>query len=190
MRHMTEAVVADATRWTETERRAVASFFDDLAPEWDERHRNPSTGVLADAWLRGDVPSTGRLLEVGSGTGRHSSWLAERADELLCVDVAWQMLTRAPAAPGQRLLADGAHLPLPDASVDTAVLLNAFLFPAELRRVLRPGGVVVWANSRGAGTPIYLPAERVVEAMGDAWAGMASEADGGSWVVARRQLPD
>ena len=59
------------------------------------------------------------------------------------------MLLRAPAEPGHRVLADGARLPLADGAASAVVLVNCFLFPAEVDRVLGPDGVVVWVNSSG-----------------------------------------
>ena len=40
--------------------------------------------------------------------------------------------------------------------VAAVVLINAFLFPAEVARVLSRDGVLVWVNSSGEQTPIYL----------------------------------
>jgi hypothetical protein len=96
------------------------------------------------------------------------------------------MLARAPADAGLRVRGDGVALPLPDGSVDALVLINAFLFPAEARRVVAPAGVVVWVNTSGDGTPIYLSAEDVLLALGDGWEGRASEAALGTWTVLRR----
>ena len=60
------------------------------------------------------------------------------------------MLLRQPADVGHRVLADGARPPAPDAAADAVVLVNCFLFPDEVDRVLAPDGVVVWVNSSGA----------------------------------------
>ena len=39
--------------------------------------------------------------------------------------------------------------------------MNAFLFPAEARRVVGPAGVLEWVNTSGDKTPIHLSAEYV-----------------------------
>ena len=57
-----------------------------------------------------------------------------------------------PASPG-RLVA----LPVADAPLDVVLMINMFLFPAEVDRVLPPGGHVVWVNTLGDQTPIHLP---------------------------------
>lgn len=66
------------------------------------------------------------------------------------------------------------------------MLVNAFLFPAEIDRVLAPRGVVVWVNTSGASTPIHLPAEEVEAALPGRWEAVASEAAGGTWAVLTR----
>ena len=66
------------------------------------------------------------------------------------------------------------------------VLINAFLFPAEVDRVLAPDGVVVWVNSSGPQTPIYLSVDDVVSRLPGSWEGVASQAGEGHWGVLRR----
>src|SRR3546814_18644988 len=90
------------------------------------------------------------------------------------------MLRRAPADAGLRVLGDGARLPLADGSLDAVVLINAFLFPREVHRLLGPRGVVVWVNSSGTETPIHLPAEDVATALPGGWTGVTSEAGPGT----------
>ncbi|MCU1496150.1 MAG: hypothetical protein JWM47_103, partial [Acidimicrobiales bacterium] len=52
--------------------------------------------------------------------------------------------------------------------------------------VLGADGVVVWVNSSGDQTPIYLPAEDVAAALPGGWTGVASGAGAGLWCVLRR----
>jgi hypothetical protein len=99
------------------------------------------------------------------------------------------MLRLAPAGVGYRLLADGARLPLAAGSADAVVLVNCFLFPQEVVRVLSPGGVVVWVNSSGTNTPIHLPCDDVLAALPGRWAGVQSQAGVGIWCVVHRDEP-
>jgi ubiquinone/menaquinone biosynthesis C-methylase UbiE len=122
-------------------------------------------------------------VEIGSGTGFTTGLLAERFAMVMAVDLSAEMLARAPRVPGHRVLADAAQLPVPDGSVDAAVLVNALLFPAEVRRVLGPSGVVVWVNTSGDATPIYLSADDVAEALPGAWDGVSSTFGDGTWCV-------
>jgi ubiquinone/menaquinone biosynthesis C-methylase UbiE len=97
------------------------------------------------------------------------------------------MLVRAPDGPGLRVQADAAQLPVHDGAFDAVVLINMFLFPAEVARVLAPGGAVVWVNSSGPTTPIHLTAAEVDAALPGNWDGVASHAGAGEWCVLRRR---
>ena len=66
------------------------------------------------------------------------------------------------------------------------MLVNALLFPAEVARVLAPGGALVWVNSLGDATPIHLSAADVAKALPGGWGGPASDAGWGTWCVLRR----
>jgi len=186
MRVLTEAMATDPGSWSDAQRREVAAFFDELAPEWHTRAEGPGRDLpLRDAFARG-VPADvrGACAEVGSGIGLTSDVVAERFAPTLAVEISPEMARRSPVGPAHRVLADGACLPVADASLDAVVLMNAFLFAPECARVLRPGGALVWVNSRGPETPIHLPAETVVETLPGDWKAVASEAGTATWCVA------
>ena len=69
---------------------------------------------------------------------------------------------------------------------DAVVLINCFLFPAEVARILAPDGVVLWVNSSGAETPIHLAPDEVVAALPGRWEGVRSGAGIGIWCALRR----
>jgi SAM-dependent methyltransferase len=186
MRAVTEAVAAGEDTWTPDRARQVTGLFDSLAAEWHTRDEPGRLAPLEDAWIRGGPLPTGRALELGSGTGLITPWLAERFAVVLAVDLSQAMLRLAPRS-SPRVRADGAALPVPDGSIDAAVLVNAFLFPSEVDRVVAPDGVLVWVCTRGADTPIYLSADRVGDTLGTSWSGVASLAGTGSWAVFRRR---
>ena len=96
------------------------------------------------------------------------------------------MLRVSPPDPASKVQADAAALPVAASSVDAVVLVNMLLFPAEVERVLKPDGALVWVNTSGDRTPIHLSAEEVDEAMPGEWNGLASEAAWGTWAVLRR----
>ena len=96
---------------------------------------------------------TGDVLEIGFGSGSNLPHYGDGVASVLAVepsDRAWDLAQTRIAdfrRPVQRIGLDGAHLDLPDASVDAVVStwtmctipdLTAAL--AEVRRVLRPGG--------------------------------------------------
>lgn len=186
--------------WDDSARAEVGRFFDDLAPDWHTRTGPARDAVVADAlergvdgWAASGVDEPGAdggafdvCVELGSGIGAYTPRLAQRWRRVLATEVSHEMLLRAPADAGHRMLADGARLPLADGVADAVVLVNCFLFPSEVDRVLSAAGVVVWVNSSGAETPIHLPAEDVVAALPGTWDAVASRAGLGLWCVARR----
>lgn len=187
MRTVTRQIAFEPGGWTAERRAKVAALFDGLAPGWHEHRLDPQrTAPLEDAYRRGAVPSGGSCLEVGSGDGANTAFLADHHDLVVATDLSLEMLVRAE---GERVQADAGTLPAPDAVFDTVVLVNAFLFPDEVDRVLAAGGCVVWVNTAGDQTPIHLSAGEVEEAMPGTWDGIASEAGWGTWSVWRRLAP-
>lgn len=179
----------DAQGWTTELRDDVERYFDGLADEWHTRISPERTAIVEDALTRGaaEIRSPGDLaIEVGSGIGTYSALLAHRFARVLALDLSLDMLRLAPAEPAHRVQADGAVLPLRDASASAIVLINAFLFPAEVDRVLAPEGLLVWVNSSGEQTPIYLPVDDLVASLPGAWHGSASRAGEGTWCVLQR----
>lgn len=179
----------DPAGWTGDLRQDVRAYFDDLAGDWHTRTSPERTAVTADALARGlDItgPPGGRAVEMGSGIGTYSALLAERFATVVAIDLSLAMLRQAPGRPAHRVQADGARLPIRDASAAAVVLINAFLFPAEVDRVLAPAGVLVWVNSSGEQTPIHLSVDDLVAALPGEWGGVWSRAGEGQWCVLRR----
>lgn len=175
--------------WTGELRSQVEGYFDGLADEWHTRGSSQRTAIVMDALVRGldpNDPPVGLVVEVGSGIGTYSHLLAERFATVLAVDVSRAMLQQAPIGPAHRVQADGATLPVGDASAAAIVLINAFLFPAEVERALSPDGALVWVNSSGEYTPIYLSVDDLVAALPGEWMGRSSRAGEGHWCVLRR----
>lgn len=177
--------------WTPDLRRDVAARFDSLATEWHTRDTPQRRAVVTDALerglaaLRGAEP-TGTAVEVGSGTGTYSALLASYVSVVVSVEIAEDMLRTGAWGPAAPLLADASELPLADLSVDVVAAVNAFLFPAEVGRILRPGGALVWVNVSGSETPIHLSTSEVVEALPFEVDGVESRAGVGTWCVLRR----
>lgn len=179
----------EAGGWTDEVRRDVAKYFDDMAEDWESRTTPERVAVVVDALTRGlDAlpPPDGMAVEVGSGTGTYSAMLARHFRTVMAVDLSMEMLIRAPGAPAHRVQADGSALPFRDKAAAAVVLINAFLFPSEVARVLSADGIVVWVNTAGEQTPIYLPVNELVERLPGAWDGVTSRAGEGLWCVLRR----
>jgi len=175
--------------WKHELRDDVRAYFDGMAADWHTRTSPERTGIVRDALTRG-VGSAGApagpAVEIGSGIGAYSALLAAQFGTVVAVDLSLEMLKLAPSTPGLRVQADGSVLPLRDGAVAAVVLINAFLFPAEVARILVPDGIVVWVNSSGERTPIYLPPDDLLTALPGKWKGVASRAGEGHWCVLRR----
>jgi ubiquinone/menaquinone biosynthesis C-methylase UbiE len=179
----------DPRGWTEELRSHVRGYFDDLAAEWYTRVSPQRTAVVNDALERGlgafELPA-GPAVEIGSGIGTYSSMIAEHCGSVLAIDLSLAMLSQAPVRPAHRIQADASMLPVRDSSAAVIVLINAFLFPAEIERVLSPRGVLLWVNSSGEQTPIYLSIDDLVAVLPGRWSGAWSRAGEGHWCALRR----
>lgn len=121
-------------------------FFDRIAPLYDVVMPSASAGTLAAALERADGPVE-RVLDVGGGTGRAAR--AIDVPERIVLDASAAMLARVPEGIG-RVRGDARAPPLRSASVDAALIVDAFHHLPEEHRVLdaladvlRPGGVLV-----------------------------------------------
>jgi SAM-dependent methyltransferase len=125
----------------------IADWYDlEFAPDpLDEAHNLIVGRLLGDG--------SGRLLDVGCGTGVYTAALAARGWSPTGVDVSADMLRRAQARGLDVVEADAAALPFADATFDAAVSTWTHTdiddFPAVLReiaRVLRPGAPFVYVG--------------------------------------------
>jgi 23S rRNA (guanine745-N1)-methyltransferase len=104
---------------------------------------DPLTVVLAEL-VADEKPAL--VLDVGCGEGRHTRGVT--APMVLGVDVAKPAVVEAARAHrhGWYAVASVEDLPLGDATVDVALDVFGPVAPAELARVVRPGGTVVAAH--------------------------------------------
>jgi SAM-dependent methyltransferase len=185
MRKVTRAVAFEG-EWPPERATRVAALFDGLAQEWSADRVTPTKlSTIEDAIQRGGASLEGRWLEIGSGTGAGTTVAAGRVGSLVCTDISEEMLRHAPdTAP--KVLSDSSALPFPNDSVDVVLLVNMLLFPAEVDRVLRHSGDVVWVNTHGDQTPVHLPSQDVLDALPGEWEGVTARAGTGFWLVAHR----
>ena len=164
----TNAVVAHPRLWR-LFRPLMRRQFDTLAPQWDEI-RSPGHLDAYEAALAALSGPPRRALDVGTGTGDGALTIARRFPQadVLGVDLAETMVTKArekvpedQAARVRFQAADASKLPFPDESFELVAHANMIPFFDELTRVLAPGGHALFAFSGGAGTPIYVPFERL-----------------------------
>ena len=122
--------------------------FELLAPHYERLIGPPS----ADHWKKLlDLPATGRLLDVGGGTGRVSAQLAPFVDAVILCDPATQMLRQAQmkcvVVPA---LGYSEQLPFADNSFEHMIVVDALhhfinhrAAVHDMVRVLKPGGRLV-----------------------------------------------
>lgn len=160
----------EAARVLAERARVASESFQKQGADWDEmRALNLPADAVEASLCHLVPPGSGRLLDIGTGTGRVLELLGPRVREGLGVDASKHMLAlararlaRAELAHCSVRLADMYRLPLPDVAFDVAVLqmvLHHAEDPArviaEAGRVLRPGGrliVIDLASHRDAET--------------------------------------
>jgi hypothetical protein len=185
MRRVTADTAFVPDSWTPERAAKVGELFDSLAPTWKERDGPERHASVLDALDRGGPFPTGPCIEVGSGAGVATPVLVEALREVIALDLSSEMLALA-SSEAPRVRADCSVLPIRSGAVAVVVLINMFLFPAEVDRVLAPEGALLWVSTLGDATPIYLPPAEVIRALPGEWAGVSADAGWGTWVVARR----
>lgn len=185
MRDLTREIALDASAWTPERVAQMTSLFDSLASAWPERDIPERHDALRDALVRGGTFPSGVCLEVGAGTGNTTGDLRAALNTVVSIDLSREMLSRAPPG-GPQVQGDASLLPIRTGSVDVVALINMFLFPAEVARVLTVDGVLLWVSTNGDETPIYLSPADVLEALPGTWLGISAQAGWGTWLTARR----
>ena len=134
----------------------AAHWFEANASEWDELRslHSPDKAVEQALGRALDAAPLGRLLDIGTGTGRMAELFADRADHIVALDKSLEMLRVARAKlqhlPTERVelvQGDFAALPFPAQGFDTVLLHQVLHFAQapelalkEAARVIRPGG--------------------------------------------------
>ncbi len=179
-------ILDDPSCWTADLAKLTTQLFDAMAENWVNERGGYRAAPLVDALDRGRPPSTGRRLEIGSGTGDLTPYLQEIWADIVCVDLSLEMMSRRRT--GRQVQADASTLPFRESSFDVIVIGDAPLFAAEMVRVLSPSGTLIWSNALGQGAPYYLPTVDMWDALVRAapltqWSAVESDTLWGSWVV-------
>ncbi|UVO50303.1 metalloregulator ArsR/SmtB family transcription factor [Sphingomonas sp. SUN019] len=141
---------------------SAAQWFEAKATEWDairSLHIAESEVEAAMSDVLGSAP-LGRLIDIGTGTGRMIELFAPHAQTALGIDRSSEMLRLARAKIGERGLdnaelrqADLYALPMADGDADVAIIHHVLHFAqqpgaaiVEAARVLRPGGRLLIAD--------------------------------------------
>jgi ubiquinone/menaquinone biosynthesis C-methylase UbiE len=149
--------VADAARLNavRADRTAAAErYFAGHADQWDAIRSLHVAESAVEAQMRALLGNgIGRLVDIGTGTGRMIELFGAQADHATGIDRSPEMLRLAraklavAATPVEFRQADVGSLPLPDASADTVVMHQVLHYiPApeialrEAARIVAPGG--------------------------------------------------
>ena len=153
-----EADRRQAARVLAERARVASESFRRRGADWDEAHAlSLPVDAIERAVLDAVGPQPGRLLDVGTGTGRLLELVAPRVERGLGVDASRAMLALARSRLSKPELAhcavrqaDMYRLPLTDGAFDAAVLQMVLHYAedpaaavAEAARVLRPGGRLI-----------------------------------------------
>lgn len=166
---MAEAQDADLAELCDADRRKLASiraarenqaqdYFAQHAETWDELRRLHSSDEHVEAALAEALAPAplGRVLDIGTGTGRMAQLFADRAEHVIALDKSPAMLRVARARLQhlghdrvEMVQGDFASIPLGAATVDTVLFHQVLHFAhnpgdalAEAARVTRVGGRV------------------------------------------------
>jgi ArsR family transcriptional regulator len=160
-----EPIAAERARLAQVRaerQKAIDDWFTTHAGEWDLLRRlgGQDSAVEAAIVAAARVPAVGRLLDIGTGTGRVLELLAADADSAVGVDRSPEMLRLARgklAGDGQQRAevrqADMRALPFEDSSFDTVTLHHVLHYAddpatviAEAARTVAPGGKLLVAD--------------------------------------------
>jgi SAM-dependent methyltransferase len=147
------ASIGDFDQHADTYREDVANAIAWSGKDVDYFAEGKANLLLALAQRRLGDPAKLRALDVGCGVGVTDRFLAGRFGQLHGVDIASDAVEKARKAnPGVHYESyDGGALPFPDDAVDIAFTICVVhhvppadwpVFAAEMRRVVRPGGLV------------------------------------------------
>jgi SAM-dependent methyltransferase len=147
-----------AARLAAERARVASEAFRRQGAEWDEtRALELPAAAIEAALLAALPPRIGRLLDIGTGTGRLLELVAPRVESALGVDASREMLALARARLTEKHLshcavrqADMYRLPLPDAAFDVVTLQMVLHYAedpatalAEAARVTASGGLLL-----------------------------------------------
>lgn len=153
--------------------------------EWENVSEGEDPGPRFDKLTYSEIQPGTRLLDVGCGTGHVLGRIMAAAPAGLLpigLDASPFMLAKARKVAGLRLVqGDVCRLPFADGSIDVLVSRLADYLPAEVARVLRPGGVFL---EYGLGP---CDSEEIAVAFAERYMSDYAPSDPAAWFACREQ---
>ena len=107
-------------------------------------------GSTDDMLKYANLPTAGRVLDAGGGTGRVANAIREQAGEVIIADPSLGMLRQADQTRLQLACSNSESLPFPSGTFERVLMVDALHHvinqrhtARELYRVLKPGGRIV-----------------------------------------------
>lgn len=120
--------------------------FDFIAPVFSRVGYSSVEEMIKHA----DLPTPGRVLDAGGGTGRVANAIREHAGEMVIADPSFGMLQQADRTQYGLACANSESLPFPDGTFERIIMVDALHHVIDQRhtahemyRVLKPGGRIV-----------------------------------------------
>ena len=181
--------------------------FDFIAPVFAKARYSSLETLLEMA----NLPTDGRLLDAGGGTGRVASLLREYAGDVVIADPSFGMLAQADQTRLKLACSNSESLPFSDDSFERIIMVDALHHVVsqvetarEMYRVLKPGGrlVIEEPDIRKFGVKLiamaeklllmrshFLSPQRIVELFSfDSAKANVHAVDGNAWVVIEKQV--
>jgi demethylmenaquinone methyltransferase/2-methoxy-6-polyprenyl-1,4-benzoquinol methylase len=126
---------------------------------------------LAEMIEHADLPTSGRVLDAGGGTGRVASAIREHAGEMMIADPSLGMLREADQTQLKLACSNSEALPFPRDTFERIIMVDALHHvihqedtAREMYRVLKPGGriVIEEPDIRKFGVKLIAVAEKVL----------------------------
>ncbi|MEI8331079.1 MAG: methyltransferase domain-containing protein [Methanomicrobiales archaeon] len=137
-----------------TKHDKIQHHYDSIADVYDhhyDHHRGRSYHTHISSRLMRPLPSGGRLLDIGCGTGLFVEKFIRNGGTAIGLDISGKMISRAchRCPTSEFILGTGEKIPFHDSSFEAVASLLAFSYVkdphamlTESYRVLKPGGVI------------------------------------------------
>lgn len=154
----------------------ITRHFNDFAEEYDYTTEWRKNDEVLKLLQTNSIPDTGRVLDIGTGTGLASEWYTKQGHFVAGIDISPNMLQKASNRLNFVLLGNGTQLPFLNNYFDLVIIrqclhyVNAKQLLHEANRVLKVGGLIVvsgaictnnemkhfWAEFKNATQPLRL----------------------------------